>query len=644
MSNVNFNAGKVGTDNLGTQRGTVKLDAGALNQLTATLPIADKMKLAGGGASTMPEIFAKLTPRDQAALLDLPAPIRNQVLADVSSDVDTARYVITSRLVKLASALVPGAGLSFEPAKAWRLSDAAIAYSVLGDLSPAEAKRLEGVSLKRVNSTLLADKTRESDGKAALTLDAGHATATVGMLKRTGFRVSAFLERHAITHAIGTYLGHWFPHPAQRAEVDRTILLGDAQVTRMREVLCHEVGHQVQFGPNTDLGEIREWAKLSGWKNADGTPSNGLDASGNLLDMDPSVRPSRQDNFVYDTFAGELTPDKLQAAMAEIADPELKREFATTAKVQNNIRGAVKEVFGVDARGYSMTSPLEDYAESFRAFHQDTELLVAKAPDKFLYLNAQSGRYTADQVQVFFQRANKDPRKVATDLVANTALNQDTVNRLFKVNGLSADVQALGASARKQLAAGNVSDPFRAAFLLVQEKVAAKDLGFIGTFTQDAAKALGAGWAKLTPAQQAQFATVEKRQAMVQKMQVGLASAATLSNQGHTDIQDQALRDLAAILLKNPTGPWQVPPTVVAALPPAAARAVRQNPKQIEAFVKEFQRLYGGNAVDDGKIDALVGGLNPANLEAAFGQVAKDPKAAAQVLMNWITGDPNAPP
>lgn len=51
---------------------------------------------------------------------------------------------------------------------------------------------------------------------------------------------------------------------------------------------------------------------------------------------------------------------------------------------------------------YSQTSPNEDFAESYRLFISNPEELYAKAPTKFLILNALSGRFSEAEVKERF--------------------------------------------------------------------------------------------------------------------------------------------------------------------------------------------------------------------------------------------------
>ena len=65
-------------------------------------------------------------------------------------------------------------------------------------------------------------------------------------------------------------------------------------------VLVHEIGHQVQFGQTPDLGFMKEWSKLSGWQNADGSPAYGLSEQGDLSGFDPSAFASAEEFLAWE--------------------------------------------------------------------------------------------------------------------------------------------------------------------------------------------------------------------------------------------------------------------------------------------------------------------------------------------------------
>ena len=651
MSNISKVTSTPGTGPLAGQRSTGQLKVDELAKLVDLLPVADQVNLAGGSAPAIefPAVFEKLSTRDKNALKELPPAFVKELLKDVSANVDAAKLDISSRLLAKAKALVPGEGAKFEPAEAFRVSDAAIAFQVINDLSPADRARLEGVSFNRVPSAILsqAHRGREADGAAIMDVDKGK-----GAMGKLGYRLAALFEQWALTAPLGLMLKAWFPHALAEYR-NRTIEIGDAQATRMRETLTHEIGHQVQFGKEMDLEGINEWAKLSGWKNATGAGSVVFDENGVLRGFDKDVRPTRTNNFVYENFTEDLTPAKAREVLADINDPELRREFEQTLKVKQNLRGAIKEIFGVEALGYSMTDPLEDFAESYRAFYMDPELLVKKAPDKFLFINAQSRRFAPNQVQDFFTRSGKDAQKIATALTG-TGIAQETVDRIFRSNGIAADAKALGKTAGVELAAARVGSgtaipAFRQAYMLVQQKAAERDLAFVSAFTQDPAKALGDLWGKLSPAERGQFAEEGKRVELVQKMQRGQMSYVSAASQGYRDIEIAAIQQFGRKLLDDgdfrkalQTNPRQALASVAKNMPPSLLKAVT-DPK-MQASFKQFAGTVDRLVAYD-NIPLLGGGdmraafeknlenVNDEALTASLGLLREDPEKMAKVFV-----------
>ncbi|MFP5501779.1 MAG: hypothetical protein ACLGIN_04765, partial [Candidatus Sericytochromatia bacterium] len=95
--------------------------------------------------------------------------------------------------------------------------------------------------------------------------------------------------------------------------------------------------------------------------------------------------------------------------------------------------------------GQARLDPVTDYAESFKALiHQPVELLAA-APEKFLFLNAEARRYSASEVEAMAKRAGVHLEAVVTDLVASGQADQVTIDRLCRAHGLSGDRGGLAA-------------------------------------------------------------------------------------------------------------------------------------------------------------------------------------------------------
>jgi hypothetical protein len=647
MSNVNFNPARPTTGNLASAQAAAQVNPQELAKLVESLPLADQANFKAAGATDMPAIFEQLSARDKTTLMDLPPGVRQKVLTDgVPSDVDAAKYQISQNLLKMSKDLMPGNGISFDPPKAWRVSDAAIAYNVLSNLSAADRSRLEGTTFRRAANTLVEDEHqhREADGLASMDVQQGD-----DFMARMGFKLCNLFEKFALTAPMGLMLRSWFPHALSESHT-REVVIGDAQATRMKEVMVHEIGHQVEFGKDLDLGLMNEWNKLSGWTDPKGGPIQVM-SDGRLEGFDPNMRPARTDNFVYDNFVDDLDPKALAEAAANIGDPELKAEFLQTAKVTKNLSGAIKEIFGTEARGYSMTNPKEDFAESYRAYYNDTELLVRKAPDKFLFLNAQSRRYDAAQVKDLFARAGKDPQQVATEL-AKTGLNQDTLAKIYKLNGLSADATSLAADAAKALASGAEEIPaFRKAWMTLQDKVTSKnpDLSFVGTFVNDPAKAFGDLWGQFSDAEKAQFSDMAGRQKIVTEMKAGQMSYVSAANQGFQSMEVASIQNFFKQMvadgdfrdsLKKDPGEALAGLAATGSLPTSLQKAAadaktREALKQFADTMDDMLRydsipLMGGGLKD--KIMGYVGDIkSPETLDAALAFLNRDPQKAARV-------------
>lgn len=618
----------------------------------------------------LPPIYAKLSSGEQQALQALPAALRQKVLADVQNETgpfpiigapleQLAKAQVAKNILKATAGLVPGAGITFEGDKAWAISDAAAAYEVVSKLAPADRARLEGVEFKRVDSVYVKEQhqNRKAEGGAEMAVEKGK-----GLFGKMGFFLADMLEKFSLTEGLGLMLRGWFPEAITEVR-NRSVLIGDAQAGHMKAMLAHEIGHQVQFGQTPDLGFMKEWAKLSGWQNADGSPAYGLNEHGDLRGFDPGVHPTRKDNFVYEDFTAGLTDEKVKAFADKIQDPELKKRFASALEAKKTLAGAIEEVHGVKARGYSMTSPTEDYAESFRAFYQDTAQLVENAPDKFLFLNAYSQRFSPAEVKQLFAAAGHDPKAVATDLMKDSGLTQDTVDRIMKVNGLSGDAAALGAAAAKVLAqAGEKGErvpAFRQAFALLQKHVSDKDLAFVNKFTNDPATALGELWSGkegLSDAEKSLFGSIEQRQEIVSKLQRGHMSYATGSAQGFNDLEKAAVQRFGKKLIDDTAfrkalqaDPARAVAGLGGTMPQAVTDAMadprtRENFKQ---FAEHLDSLLAGDQLSLGifqkgelkaQFEENLKNLNSESLNASFKLLDEDPKKMAKVFIGVEQG------
>ncbi|MEB3284708.1 MAG: hypothetical protein VKN33_05435 [Candidatus Sericytochromatia bacterium] len=647
MSHISKNTGSVpGTGHLPGQRATGPIN---LEALAAIVGVGQDNVALGSGAATpfvFPPAFQRLSARDQAALKALPEQVLRDISKDLSANARTATLQLSKRLLAKASKTVGGEGVVFEPVELFRISDAAIAFRVLDALTPSDRALVQGVTFRRVSVSRFdeAHFNRQTDGAAVVEVEAGR-----GVLGRTGYRAAEVLEKFALTAPLGLMLRAWFPHALAEYR-KRVIEVGDAQASRMQEVLVHEIGHQIQFGAQTELGSMRDWSKLSAWKDAEGRETFGFDEAGTVRALNPGVRPGRTNNFVYENFTEDLTPQAIAKTLAEIQDPELRSEFEQTLKVKRTLREAIFEVFGVEAMGYSMVNPLEDFAESFRAFYMDPELLLRKAPDKFLYLNANSRRFAPADVARMLQSAGQDPQQIATAL-AQSGISQDSLERITKANGVALDVGALGEQARSGLQSkerGVELPPLREVFMRIQKGVAAQDLAFISAFTQDPSRALAGTWERLSPAEQSQFIDQQKRLEIVQKMQGGTMSFSSATEQGYRAIEIDAVRRFGRLLLEDANFRSSLKTDPVAALSPIAENLPRplqeamkdaQTRMSLSVFADTLDRLIaydkvpllGGGDLQE-MFEANLERLDEATLRASIGTLRTDPKRMAEVF------------
>ena len=98
--------------------------------------------------------------------------------------------------------------------------------------------------------------------------------------------------------------------------------------------------------------------------------------------------------------------------------------------------------------------PRADFGESLKSFLFKPEALLAKAPAKFLFLNAETRQYPAAQVQAMAKAAGIDLGKVVTETLVSGRATQATISRICEHHGLAADAVALRAKDQQMLAKG----------------------------------------------------------------------------------------------------------------------------------------------------------------------------------------------
>ncbi len=252
------------------------------------------------------------------------------------------------------------------------------------------------------------------------------------------------------------------------------------------QVTAHELGHIVQGDGRWNSNEVREFGKLSHWVRQ-GPPEtlvNGYDEYFRTVDFESRDYAKNSTNFVSD---------------------------------------------------YAKESAVEDFAESYRVYLSNPGELMAKAPDKFLYLNAQSRKYTPEQVAGFANVMGVDLPFVMAGM-GKSNLRPDTLEQVAQKNGLEVPLAGTGSGD---------------AIAMIQEK--ALEPAFALKLKEDPRAALGAAaWSKLSAKEQALL----EDDAYVNKLLAVTAANKTTPADTVSDGDVQGWKGfLGDILLQPPTDP-----------------------------------------------------------------------------------------
>ena len=129
-------------------------------------------------------------------------------------------------------------------------------------------------------------------------------------------------------------------------------------VSRVEEIMTHEMGHHFQLGQSNESHYVSEFGKLSHWKEND---------TGEVADGYIGGSYTAEDlGDVYHVLACDCKQDK------GYYKPELSPQEHSQKFVSN----------------YAATDPMEDFAESYKDFVLNPTKLLKMAPEKFFFLNA----------------------------------------------------------------------------------------------------------------------------------------------------------------------------------------------------------------------------------------------------------------
>jgi hypothetical protein len=209
---------------------------------------------------------------------------------------------------------------------------------------------------------------------------------------------------------------------------------------RVGETIIHEVGHIVEGGGRLDPDAIREWAKLSHFERRIDNQHylfSSYDREAKVINEDPYTSPLNKDNFVSE---------------------------------------------------YARESAAEDFAESYRTYIANPNLLMQKAPEKFLFINATSKKYTNAELNDLATKNSADLPFAIAELKKSN-FRPETLGKILQSNGFDPRTGDPGTGAGD-------------AFAYIQRNANTYD--FVSRFTANPQAALGSTtWSKLTPGEQA---------------------------------------------------------------------------------------------------------------------------------------------
>lgn len=552
--NINLSGNRASTGRLGSLSQTGRLDPAVANQAapaadpTIKKAKTDTLRLSGDAASAA-------SPVDAAGVRDL---------AEKVGAVQNEQKQVAEIQARITS-LVPG-GVKFEATDgaSWSSTELKNLQEVVEGMSPSDRQALSGMNFVRAGQVDMAEGGEASankhlgegfasEGAAAVAKTQGESKGVMGRLGEFARHSAEVLEGIPILRYIGRALKSLFGQQAP----ERAIVFGNSGSLISKQIWAHEIGHQVQMvnrGWNPE--KIAEFGKLSGWTENYGNgkqyAADGVDnrTGGRMLFDEQVLKAARNDNFVSK---------------------------------------------------YAMTNPTEDFAESYQAFLSDPKKLMEAAPEKFLFINAQSQKYNASEVKGFAQQTGQDLDAVTTELMLKSGLKQETLNAILTVNGVAADKGALISEAASSLSSGD-------ALSQAWAKIAtdAKDPQAAARLLSDPAGSLGEVWSKLSPEEQALVADKKFLQARVDELQAGFASYRSSADAAQNELYRKGISTLMDRLMTDPTYRQTLSQSPAQALsglslPAEVVEAFTQNPGAVAKLGTEIGALMDNASADERK-------------------------------------------
>lgn len=517
-------------------------------------------------------------------------------LAQAVGTIQNERKLVAEYQQRIESLVPGGVTLETHDGAHWASHELKNLAEVIEAMSPTDRQALSGMTFVRAGKIDLADGGSEAIAKqfgspmGEVAQEGAGAVAQMGPAQEKGGfvnKVKDFVLQSAevmsgipILRFFGKALKELFGQKAP----ERAIVFGNAGTLISKDIFAHEIGHQIQManrGWNPE--KIAEFGKLSGWTETYGDKeyrADGVDnRSGERMLFNEQLHAKRTDNFVTK---------------------------------------------------YAMTNPTEDFAESYRVFTTEPQKLMELAPDKFLYLNSQSQRYSAAEIKGFAQRAGQDLDAVATELALNSGLKQETLTSIFTVNEIAPDRASLVSEAASQLSGG---DPLGRAWARIASE--GREPASAKRFLEDPAAAFGDLWAQLSPEEQEILSDRTFMQARLDELHAGFASARSLTDSTQVELHRHAIAGLMDKLLNDPgfqQGLVQDPASTLAqagldTLPSEVQEAFSRNPRATETLVRELGEMI--RTADSAQRKRYV-----ENLDAAIPRLSPEHFSALAMVLN----------